>query len=280
MGKNIREFLTTGVGTQGTLLLERKIYDTLVEAVSKTMVGRQVAAIEIGAAGIPGSSVDLNLVTADSMTVFQVAEGGAIPMDVAAYTNLNLQPAKYAVRIAVTKEMQEDGKWDLIAHNVRLAGVELAENLDSLILTQLDGATNVVSGGANITVANITRAMQYLEDADFKATHFVVGPEVANDLRNIDTFVEFQKVGTREAFENGLIGEIFGMKVIRFSANIGTTTRAYVIDKDHALVIAEKRPVTVVNYDDATHDLSGAAVTQRIAVARLRDTSIARITTS
>jgi hypothetical protein len=81
-------------------------------------------------------------------------------------------------------------------------------------------------------------------------------------------------------FDNGFIGRIFGMDVIQFSANIGTTTRAYVIDKNHAFVMAEKRPVTVERYDDATHDLSGSVVTQRVTVARLRDTAIARITTT
>lgn len=278
--KTIQEFFTTGVGTQGTLLIERKIFDTLIEAVQKNLVGRESAAYVVGPSGIPGSSVDLNLVTPDSMKVFRVAEGAAIPIDVVAYTNLNLAPVKYGVRIPVTREMMEDGKWDLLAHQVKVAGIEMAENETSLILTAWDGATNVVSGGANITVANITRAMQYLEDNDFKATDLYVGPEVANDLRNIDTFVEFQLAGTRDAFENGLIGKIFGMQVHMFSANIGTTTRAYVIDRNHSYVTAEKRPVTVQNYDDATHDLTGAVATQRITVALLRDTATCRITTS
>lgn len=276
----VKEYLSRTAGTEGQLLIERKIYDTLISAAQKNMIGRGLASVYMGPSAIPGSSIDVNLVDPDSMTVFKVAEGAAIPIDVAGYTNTNFKPDKYAVRPLITKEMMEDGKWDLLAHNVQLAGVEMAENEDSLILTVLTGATNVVAGGAAITIANITRAMQYLEDADYKPTDLLVGPEVANDLRNIDTFVEADKLGSREAFENGLIGKIFGMDVRVFSANIGTTTNAYVLDRRHAFGIAEKRPLTVEEYDEVSRDLSGAVVTQRIKVKLLRDTAVCRITTS
>ena len=278
--KTIKELMTTGIGTQGTLLLERKIYDTLIDAAAKKLVGRSQAAFIVPPAGIPGSSVDINTVDVDSMKVYAIAEGAAIPLDTVAYSTANLRPAKYGVRIAITKEMMEDAKWDLMAHNIKVAGIEMAENEDSLILTVLDGATNVVSGGAAITIANITRAMQYLEDNDYTSTTLIVGPEVANDIRNIATFVESDKLGTREMFDTGFIGRIFGMDVIQFSAAVGTTTRAYVLDKNHAFIGAEKRPVTVERYDDATHDLSGASVTQRVVFALLRDLAVARITTT
>lgn len=281
MAENIRELLTTATGTQGTLLIERKIFDTLIEAVEKARLGRDLAAIVIGPEGIPGSSVELNLVDVDSMTVFRVAEGAAIPIDVAGYSTANIRPLKYGVRPLVTKEMQEDAKWDLIQHNIMTAGREIGENEDSRIVTNaLDDAANSVSGGATITVANITRAMQYLEDNFYTATDFIVGPEVANDLRNIDTFVEADKAGTRESFERGIIGRIFGMDVRVISTHAITSTSAYIIDREHAFVIVEKRPVTIERYDDVTHDLSGVVVTQRFEADSLRTSSIAKITTT
>jgi N4-gp56 family major capsid protein len=193
---------------------------------------------------------------------------------------LNVKPVKYGVRPLITKEMQEDGKWDLMQHNIKTAGQEMAENLDSLVFTALAGADNTVTGGAAITVANITRAMQYLEDVDYTPTDLIIGPEVANDLRNIDTFVEAQKLGSREMLTSGFIGTIFGMNVHVESANICNSKYAYVIDKNQAFVIAEKRPVTIERYDDATHDLSGAVVTQRVAVKALRTAATCIITTS
>lgn len=285
MPKNIKELLTTAAGTEGSLLIEKKIYDTLIEAVLKKLIGRAQAAFVIPAAQIPGSSTDVNLVTPDTMRVYRVAEGAAVPLDVVSYTSFNMKPVKYAVRIAVTKEMMEDGKWNLMEHNIKIAGIEIAENEDLLIIQDaLDNATNTQSGGAAITISDITRAMQYLEDKDFTPTTIFVGAEVANDLRNIDTFVEANKLGTREMFETGFIGRIFGMDVVRFSTNVAPSTTyakyAYVIDKEHAFIIAEKRPVTIENYDDHIHDLSGAVVTQRIKVRQLRADAICKITTT
>lgn len=283
MAKTLKEYLSTGAGTQGTLLIPRKIYDTLWEAVQKNLIGRKHAAWVEGPQGVPGSSLDVNLVTADSMKVQRIAEGAEIPVDTVEYTTLNVRPSKYGVRPLITKEMIEDSKFNLIDNNVYRAGIEMAENEDSLIVTALDGAANTVSGGAAITIANITRAMQYLEDSDFKPRAFFVGPEVANDLRNIDTFVEAQKAGlnrNQEMFENGLIGKIFGMDVYEISGNIITSTSSYVVDSEQAFCVVEKRPVTMEEYDDKTKDISGVVVTQRVAVALLRSSAVAKITTT
>ena len=43
--------LNTGIGaagSEGSLLIQKKIYDTLIEAVMKKLIGRQLAAFVIG----------------------------------------------------------------------------------------------------------------------------------------------------------------------------------------------------------------------------------------
>lgn len=278
----IKEYLQTGTGTEGSLLVAKTIYNTLVKAVDKALIPRSEAAIVIGPEGIAGSSVDVDLETADSMAVREVGEGAEVPLDVAEYTSFNLKPKKYGVAIRITREMLEDGKWNLLDLNLQRASMEIAENENSLVVSDaLDQAANTVSGGAAITIANITRAMQYLEDSDFSPTTFYVGNEVLNDLRNIDTFVEFQKVGNREMLERGFVGVVYGMNVIRVSTNAGyTTTSAYVTDRQQAYLIAEKRPLTIENFELATFDMSGAVVTQRLGVRHIRASAIAKITTS
>ena len=137
------------------------------------------------------------------------------------------------------------------------------------------------AGGAAVTIANVTRAMQYLEDADYDPSDFIVGTEVLNDLRNIDTFVEADKAGNTEMMSTGFKGVIYGMNVIRVSTNAGmTTTSAYVIDRRFAYVIAEKRPITIENFNLPSNDMSATVVTQRIAVRHLRANAIAKITST
>jgi len=126
--------------------------------------------------------------------------------------------------------------------------------------------------------------MQYLDDNDYDSTTLLIGNEVLNDLRNIDTFVEADKSGSTEMLNTGHKGTILGMNVQKFSTNAAPSTTyskyAYVYDRDNTYVIVEKRPVTVENFVLPTFDMSGAAITQRIKVAQLRDNACARVSTS
>jgi len=271
--------LTRDAGTEGSLLIPKTIYNTLIEAAKKKLLPRELAAIYVGPNGIPGSSVDLNLVTADSMKVFRVAEGAVIPIDTPAYSSTNLKPIKYGVRPFITKEMIEDGKWDLLEHSIRTAGTEIAENENDLIETVLDGASNAVSAGATVTIADITRAMQYIEDADYTPTDLIVTAEIMNDLRNLDLLVEAQKFGSNELLRRGYVGNIYGLRVWVVGSS-WTSTKAYVIDRDNAFAIAEKRPVSVERYNRLEDDMVGAVVTTRIVVKELRNSAIAEITSS
>ncbi|MHA1827679.1 MAG: phage major capsid protein [Candidatus Heimdallarchaeaceae archaeon] len=283
--KYVQELLQTSLGTEGQLLIPRKIHDTLIEEVDKNLIPRSEAALYFGPGDIPGSSIDVDKVTPNKMDVRVVGEGAESPIDQTEYTSQNLKPLKYGVAIRITKEMLEDSKWNLLQHNIRIAGKRFAENETSLILQNaLDQATNTVTGGAAITIANITRAMQYLDDEDYTPTTLFVGMEVLNDLRNIDTFVEANKVGNRDMLERGFLGTIFGLNVIKFSTNAAPSSTyskyAYVTDKMHAYMIAEKRPVTIVNFDLPVYDMSAANITQRIVVDDLRPKAICKITTT
>lgn len=276
----VNEFLSTAAGTEGSLLIPKKIYDTLIDAVDKVLLPRSEAAFYIGPAQIPGSSIDIDLVTPDSLNVRELGEGGEIPMDIAAYTSTNVKPVKFGVALRITKEMMEDAKWNLMAHNVKMAGKKLAENENSLVITELDNAAQTVSGSGAITIADITRAMQHLEDADYEPTSFAIGMEVANDLRNIDTFVEVNKAGNNDMLTKGFIGNIYGMKVFKVSTNAGmTTSSSYVYDNNEAYCIAEKRPITLENFKLPLVDSEGAAITQRLRVKYLRTAGICKITT-
>ena len=283
--KYVQELLQTDIGTEGQLLIPRKICDTLIEEVDKNLIPRSEAAIVMGPGDIPGSSIDIDLVTPNTMDVRVVGEGAESPIDRVRYTSVNLKPLKYGIAIRITKEMLEDGKWNLLQHNIKYAGKRFAENETNLIITNgLDAATNTITGGAAITIANITRAMQYLDDEDYSPTTLFVGMEVLNDLRNIDTFVEANKVGNRDMLDRGFLGTIFGLNVIKFSTNAAPSTTyskyAYVTDKEYAYVIAEKRSVTITNFDLPVYDMSAANITQRIVVDDLRPKAIAKITTS
>jgi len=282
--KHITELLTTGVGTEGQLLIPRKIHDILIAESEKALIPRSEAALYLGPANIPGSSVDIDLESENKMTVRITGEGAEIVLDEDEYTSVNLKPVKYGVSIKITKEMQEDSKFPLLERNIKKAGKKLAENETSLIITALDGASTTTAGGAAITISNIAESIFDLDQNDKTASTLFVGNEVVNDLRLIDTFAEANKFGNRDMQEKGMVGTIYGLNVIRFSTNAAPSTTyakyAYVTDKDECYAIAEKRPITVENFTLPQYDMSGAAITQRLKVSLLRSTGVSKITTS
>ena len=282
--KYVNELLTTGDGTEGQLLIPRKIHDTLIAEVDKKLLPRSLAAFYVGPGMIPGSSYDIDLEQENYMDVRIVAEGSEIFLDEDEYESTNVKPIKYGVAIKITKEMEEDSKWPLLQRNVMKAGKRFAENETNLVLTQLDNATNTVAGGAAITLGNISRAIQYLDDADYEGDAIIAGNEVCNDLRGIDTLAEFNKYGSAEMMKTGMVNIVYGLPVYKFSTNAAPSSTyskyAYVFDSSEAYAIVEKRPVTVENFTLPNYDMSGAAITQRIAIKYLRANSIAKITTS
>jgi len=284
--KKIQEYISTGDGTPGTLLIPKLIMPALIEEADKVLIPREMAAMTWSPNQIQGSSFTVNLETANTLSVREVGEGAEIPLDNMDFSTVTYTPKKYGVAIRITREMMEDSQFELLQRNIRTAGRRFAENETKLILTALDGAANTVAGGAAITIANITEAMQNVEDADYSPTDFLVGNEVLNDLRNIDTFVEADKAGNTDMLRRGFQGTLFGMSVARFTSSTTATPStshkkyAYVFDRSETYGIAIKRDLTVENFDLPTYDMQGAAITQRLDVQLLRDTAISKITTA
>jgi len=272
---------TAGSST-GSYLIPRTLFNVLVMAVRNNQVFRALAAKVIGPSSIPGSSIDIPLQTKSSMVINRISEGGEAPLDVEQYSGFNIKPYKYGVRIGVTDEMMEDSLFDIISMNLETAAYEIAQNEEALIISTLDTASGQtdstqVTGGATISVSNITDGMKGVEEESYTCTHMIVGTEVAADLRNIDTFVEADKAGISDPSKR-LIGKIFEMKVI-VSNNVAAKY-AYIVDRSHAFIIVDKRPVRVERYKDTGRGVEYAVVTQRFGTRYLRSGAVARITTT
>lgn len=275
---------STAGSSTGSRLIPRTLYGTLIRAVRKQLVLRSLVARMLGPSDIPGSSVDIPMQQPETMVVKRVTEGAVIPLDAEEYSGFNLKPYKYGVRVMITREMEEDSLFGVMDMNIETAGYEIADNEEALIVAQLDAAATassntVANSNATLPISDITASMQQLEEQNFRPSHMIVGVEVANDLRNIDSFNEADKTGGPSA-ANGqrLIGSIFGMKVI-VSNNVSAKL-AYIIDSNHALIGAEKRPVTIEKYFDAARDTDFAVVTQRVAYRYLRSEATSEITTT
>jgi len=275
----LTELLNTGAESE---LIESEIYAVLIKAVKEVLVGTQVLAKRVGPESIPGASIDIDLETKDSMTVEEIAEGAEFRKSHAAAETFNLKPVKYGLDIQITKEMMEDAKFAMAEWQIGEAGYQMAKKLDALVMAQIEAgdtaATHTVSGSTAITVANISTAIKNLREDGYNADYLIVSAAVEDDLHNIDTFHEADKLGSREVFETGMIGRIMGCNVI--VTNMVTANYAYVIDSRHALILAEKRPITIEQYKEENRDIVGIAVSARWVVRYLRANACSVITTT
>ena len=280
----VKEYISTGTGTEGTLLIPKLILPTLIEEVNKTLIPRELAAEVWGPSQVKGSAFTVNLEEPNTLDIKRVAEGAEVTLDQQAFETVEYRPVKYGVAIRITREMREDSQFELLQRNIRTAGKRFAESETSLILTQLDAANSTVTGGAAITIANLAEAIYNVENEDYDPTDILVGNEIAQDLRNIDTFVEADKAGNTEMMSRGFIGTIFGKSVHRFSTNAAPSSThakyAYVFDRTQTYGIAISRDLTVENFTLPIYDMDGAVLTKRIDVKLLRSKAVSRITTS
>ena len=273
----LQELLNRGSAPEQILT---DIYRTVTDAVKTKQIGTNLLAMRLGPGDIPGTTLDLIHQTKDSLAVHRVGEGAEIPIGTEDTYKYQVSPTKWATRPLVTREMIEDSLFAVMERQLREAGYQMGRALDRdvILLALRQGSGNTVSGGASITVANIATAINNLEKNDYVASDFVIGADVAMDLRNIDTFVEANKAGVSDPSKS-LIGTIFGMKVWttnNLTSNYGASTNntdAIVTDRDWSLVFAEKRPLTVDRYNDVTRQLEGIVLSARWDARALPDTS-------
>jgi len=275
MGR-LQEVLTTSAESE---LIPSEIYSTLIESVREVLVGTQICR-RIGPESIPGSSIDIDMTTKDTMLVEDTAETAEFGKGHAAAETFNLKPVKRTVDIQISREMIEDSKFSLVEWQIQEAGYQMAKKMDSRIMTEIkDGAdaaatvAHTTDSGSAMTLANISATMKFIEADGYTVTHMLVDAGATDDLRNMDTFVEADKLGSREAFERGLVGRIFGANVIKTNqAHLAQTTYDYIlmVDAKHALVLAEKRPISIARYNQENKDIVGIAVSARFEVRYLR----------
>ena len=283
----LKEYLSTDDGASGSLLIPSLILPTMQEDQKKNLLDRSLAKWVLGPAQLAGQggSFNYNQTIRNTGKIREMGEGAEATLDTQDYTTVTFTFTKYGVAVRITREMMEDSQFELFKSNIAAMGRRFAENETKLILTALEGAGTTVTGGAAFTIANLVTAMFNVEDTDYVPTDLIVGNEVLQDLRQIDTFAEANKWGDTSTYaRTGFVGRIYGLNVHRFSSNAAPASsyarRAYVLDRSEAFGIAIKRDITVENYTLPTFDMEGAVITQRIDVRLLRSDAVGLITTT
>jgi N4-gp56 family major capsid protein len=282
--KSLQELADSGVlfKSAESELVKENLFNIIKEASIAAPVGRQIVDVINMQYG---STLDFDLADKDSMKVRVVAEGAEIPLDAESYTKKSVTPSMYGVRIGITNRMIEDANWDLVQRNLREAGRRVGLKEDEIIFNALEDTTNgfpsenaVTSAGTELAIADIVSAMKEVENNDYVPNVMVLNPEQVSELRQIDTFVEADKVGDRRVFERGWVGKIYGLDTI-ITTQLDAAS-VLVMDKNEAGGLVVRRPLTVEKWKEPIRDLTQAVVTTRMAAVCFRPKAGAKITVS
>ena len=136
------------------------------------------------------------------------------------------------------------------------AGYALARNVDSALITAMDGASALSGGNAVISSvtdwdASILQAIENLNDNDVPVNDraLVVTPSCMTALMSTDRFTEQQFIGDGNAIRTGNIGNIYGIPVF-MSTQVGTgsTEKAFLFQKDSTVLATQQSVRTQTQY--------------------------------
>jgi len=225
----------------------------------------------------------------------KVAEGGAFPIDEASYSKVDVEVEKYGLRGLITKEMIDDGLFNVVEHQLKWAGYVMENTLNQRVLdkllSELDGCTDVDPAGTHLAVTDIATAIGRVKEKNWIPDTLITHPSAEAYLLSDSNLVYVSYAGTEAGLREGSIGtRLLGLKPYTLSVSTsddvtqswdGTDAsghyNALVLDSQNTAIIAMRDDITVERYDDPIHDLEGIIVKMRFGVGLLRDDAGVRI---
>lgn len=276
----VRELLQSEA-IESTTLIQTEVYGTVLEGAEPAKVMRDVLPV------VKAKSNKLDWVLGEAGTYAgKVAEGAEIPVDTQDYSKRTFTVEKYGVRPLITRELVEDGLFDVVTLELRKAGarIENALNQEALSVIIENAGLEHDTTGSNQGVKAIASAMGLVRGAHFNPDTIILHPEAeALILRD---YVPGSYGNKWEA--SGQVRAILGLKsvVTGVTDNSSTYTWDYdsdgdigmcVLDSKNAGAIVIRRDISVERYSDPIRDLIGIGVTARFDADRLHANASARV---
>jgi hypothetical protein len=211
-----------------------------------------------------------------------VSEGAEIPIETQTYGVATFTAEKYAVRPLITKEMIADCSFDVVAAEVRKAGLRVENALNYSMMESFIAATagnastyDTDCGGSGATPLAFTgKAMGSIIGRGFTPTDVVVCPVFYGAVLQTSAALANQ-VGV-DMTRGGELGRLFGMQSHLLGTTqsnaAATTTWAFAADGNHGALLIDRNAaggigmredISVEQYSDPIRDLVGMIVKAR-----------------
>ena len=209
----------------------------------------------------------------------EVPEATDIPIDNQDYDTVEFKAKKYGVRPLITKELIEDGLFNVAELEMRKAGRRVENRLNQNGITELIDSAGLEHdcANANVGIKAIASAVSLVRAAGFNPDTLIMHPEA--EAAVLQEFVPTNYYPTEAIVNTGMVPNILGLR--SFTCGVtnhssGTETWGYgsaadeigmvVYDSIAAAAIGMRRDITVENYDDPIKDMVGMTVTSRFDV--------------
>lgn len=192
--------------------------------------------------------------------VAKVPELVEAPLSAQAYTELEFDLWKNVVHIAISREAQFKGQYDLMRMNVEDAAKALAKMENDQIATIMVGATDITgadwSADTNNPIDDIKQAVTAIQDLAYNPDYIVMDPVTYGDLISNSNITDVLERGT--VAETGRLPAIFGLKIMVDVAVTDDT--AIIIDSKAPAIMMGTGPTMVEKYTGQAAFFDGYAM--------------------
>jgi len=276
---------------ESTTLIQEEVFSTVLEGAEPAQCMRDA---------LPIIKVNTNalryVVGEEGAYAGEVAEGAEIPIDTQDYTKRDFTIKKVGVRPLITKELIEDGLFDVIDLELRKAGAKIENKLNKDALEELlnNVANSVTVGTADqLSVGDIASALQSVRGSNFQPDKLILSSLGEGTLLADSNLAYVAYAGDNAALRRGSVGaSLLGLTPMVTTVDAkdssgnswgGTDAGdilAIVLDGDHAGATAMRRDLTVDRYEDPIRDLVGISITMRYDVKYLMSKAMCKIITT
>ena len=192
-------------------------------------------------------------------------------------TTINIDTHAYVAFLIEDILKTQSGMYDIESIFKRKGGYGISKKIDGDLAALVASATQTVGDFSSDKVedAHITRAIQYLDDADADPDdrHFVFKPVVATSIRGIDKFIRMDSTGEKRVTK-GEIGDIYGLKLHQSTNvyNVGDEDYNVIFQKE-AFALAIQKNMTTETGRILEYMSDGVIVSTLYGKAEYRSTS-------
>ena len=171
----------------------------------------------------PGRSLTITIDGAPTAAA-DLVETNAVAVQAMSNRAVTFTPTEKGVAFEVSKNELEDAFFPVMENMTKKVGYALAQKKDAVgVAAAIAGATtnytadNVVSSNIassnTLKLSDFTKAVRAIKNLYYTPTEAFICPSQEEQILNITQVQKANEFGTRSAIENGLIGQLFGVKI-------------------------------------------------------------------